>query len=74
MLEKESIYCCKSGGSPLLGGVGRFLGVESGEVRWGGRGVHAGPLHFFPCSFSGTTPGTEAPEQLRLPRLLPLHS
>ncbi len=36
MLEKESIYCCQSGGPPVW--LGRFLGVGSGEVRLGGGG------------------------------------
>lgn len=38
MLEKESIYCCQSGGP--LAWMGWFLGLGLG-------GVHAGPLNFF---------------------------
>lgn len=36
MLEKESIYCCLSGGPPRLNGLGEFLGFRKSEVRSGG--------------------------------------
>lgn len=69
MLEKESIYCCQSGG-PLAwvgwGGVGRSWGWVVVRWGWGGGVAHWTLEFFFPQSFLRITPGTEAPKHQSL--------